>query len=40
MSNLKFMDLCAGIGGGRLGLEQSGMECVSYAEIDNNVSKT
>ena len=28
------MDFCAGIGGGRIGLEQNGMECVAHSEID------
>lgn len=27
-----FFDLCSGIGGGRLGLEQSGMKCVGYSD--------
>lgn len=31
-----FMDFCAGIGGGRLGLEKLGMKCVGFSEIDNN----
>lgn len=30
-----FIDFCAGIGGGRLGLEKLGMECVGFSEIDN-----
>ncbi|MDR1941284.1 MAG: DNA (cytosine-5-)-methyltransferase [Endomicrobium sp.] len=33
MKRLKFMDFCAGIGGGRLGLEKAGCECVGYSEI-------
>lgn len=33
---MKFFDFCAGIGGGRLGLESLGLECVGYAEIDEN----
>lgn len=33
---MKFIDFCAGIGGGRLGLEKLGMECVGFSEIDNN----
>lgn len=40
MQQLKFIDLCAGIGGGRLGLEYSGFKCAGYAEIDKNASKT
>ena len=33
--NIKFtfMDFCAGIGGGRLGLEKLGMECIGFSEI-------
>jgi DNA (cytosine-5)-methyltransferase 1 len=37
---LKFMDFCAGIGGGRLGLENLGMECVAFSEIDKKAEKT
>lgn len=37
---LKFMDFCAGIGGGRLGLEQNGFECVGYSEIDEKPAAT
>lgn len=31
---MKFLDLFAGIGGFRLGLEQSGHECIGFCEID------
>ena len=31
---MKFMDFCAGIGGGRLGLENIGIKCVAHSEID------
>lgn len=31
---MKFMDFCAGIGGGRLGLEKNNLECVAHSEID------
>lgn len=31
---MKFLDFCAGIGGGRLGLENLGMSCVGFSEID------
>jgi DNA (cytosine-5)-methyltransferase 1 len=34
------MDFCAGIGGGRLGLETHNFKCVSYAEIDENPTLT
>ncbi|MGL4560659.1 MAG: DNA (cytosine-5-)-methyltransferase [Brevinema sp.] len=30
-----FIDLCAGIGGGRLGLEQQGFKCLNFSEIDS-----
>ncbi len=38
--SLKFMDFCAGIGAGRLGLNNLGMECVAFSEIDKNSEKT
>lgn len=31
---LKFLDFCAGIGGGRLGLELNNFKCVGFSEID------
>jgi DNA (cytosine-5)-methyltransferase 1 len=34
MKKIKFIDFCAGIGAGRLGLENLGMECVGFSEID------
>ncbi len=37
---MKFMDFCAGIGGGRLGLESLGLECVAYSEIDEAPAST
>lgn len=37
---LKFMDFCAGIGAGRLGLQNLGLECVGFSEIDENAEKT
>ncbi len=39
-ATLKFMDFCAGIGAGRLGLENLGMECVGFSEIDKKAEKT
>lgn len=39
-TSLKFMDFCAGIGGGRLGLENLGMKCVGFSEIDKKAEKT
>ena len=35
-----FMDFCAGIGGGRLGLTGNDLQCVAYSEIDNYASQT
>lgn len=37
---MRFMDFCAGIGGGRLGLEQLGLKCVAYSEINENCCET
>ncbi len=37
---MKFMDFCAGIGGGRLGLEQNNIECVAHSEIDMETNRT
>ena len=37
---LRFMDFCAGIGAGRLGLQNLGMECVAFSEIDKKAEKT
>ncbi|MCX6724199.1 MAG: DNA (cytosine-5-)-methyltransferase [Candidatus Staskawiczbacteria bacterium] len=33
-NKIKFVDFCAGIGAGRLGLENLGMECRGFSEID------
>ncbi len=38
--DLKFMDFCAGIGAGRLGLEKNGLSCVGFSEIDKNAEIT
>ncbi len=38
--NLKFMDYCAGIGAGRIGLERNGLTCVGFSEIDKQAEKT
>lgn len=35
-----FMDFCSGIGGGRLGLEQSGLKCVGYCDTSKLAVKT
>ncbi len=39
-NNLKFIDFCAGIGAGRLGLENNGLSCVGFSEIDRQAEKT
>ena len=39
-NNIKFIDFCAGIGGGRIGLENLGMQCVGFSEINKNSIKT
>lgn len=38
--NLKFVDFCAGIGAGRLGLEKLGLSCLAFSEIDKYAEKT
>lgn len=37
---VKFIDLCAGIGAGRLGLEQAGFQCMGFSEILPNSIET
>ena len=37
---LKFIDFCAGIGAGRLGLEKSGLSCVGFSETDKQAEIT
>lgn len=37
---MKFLDLFAGIGGFRLGMERAGHECVGYVEIDKFARKS
>ncbi len=37
---LTFMDFCAGIGGGKLALDNLGMRCVGFSEIDKNAENT
>lgn len=39
-SSVKFIDFCAGIGGGRIGLENLGMECVGFSEIARSYINT
>lgn len=38
--SLKFFDFCSGIGGGRIGMEEAGFECVGHSEIDLNTART
>ena len=38
--DLKFIDFCAGIGGGRIGLENLGMQCVGFSELNRDSIKT
>jgi len=40
MQQLSFIDFCAGIGGGRVGLENLGMVCKGFSEIDKDAEKT
>lgn len=35
-----FLDLCSGIGGGRLGLEQAGLRCVGYSDTSRLAVRT
>ena len=37
---MTFVDFCAGIGGGRLGLTLNGFECLGFSEIDKEAIKT
>lgn len=39
-NNIKFIDFCAGIGGGRFGLENLGLTCVGFSEIDKYAERT
>lgn len=40
MKQLSFIDFCAGIGGGRLGLTNNNLKCIGYSEIDSYAEKT
>lgn len=35
-----FLDLCSGIGGGRLGFELNNLKCIGHSEIDTNALNT
>lgn len=37
---MRFIDICAGIGGFRSGLEQAGHECIGYVEVDKYARKS
>ncbi|MFU0909438.1 DNA cytosine methyltransferase [Mesomycoplasma ovipneumoniae] len=37
---LKFFDFCSGIGRGRIGLENNGLECVGHCKIDEKTAET
>ncbi|MCT4469989.1 DNA (cytosine-5-)-methyltransferase [Mycoplasma sp. HS2188] len=37
---MKFMDFCSGIGAGRIGAENNGLQCVGHSEIDPNPDMT
>ena len=39
-NKLKFIDFCAGIGGGKIGLANLGMQCVGFSEIALSYIKT
>lgn len=39
-NNIKFIDFCAGIGAGRLGLENLGLNCLAFSEIDKYAERT
>jgi len=37
---MTFIDFCAGIGGGRIGLENMGLSCLGFSEIDKDAERT
>ncbi len=37
---ITFLDLCSGIGGGRLGLEKAGMHCIGYSDTSRLSKRT
>lgn len=39
-NDIKFIDFCAGIGAGRLGLQNLGLTCLAFSEIDRYAEKT
>jgi len=36
VKTINFLDFCAGIGGGRIALENLGMTCLGFSEIDKD----
>lgn len=40
MKTTTFLDFCSGIGGGRIGLENLGMTCLGFSEIDRDAEIT
>lgn len=40
MEIVNFLDLCSGIGGGRLGLSENGLTCVGYCDTSKLATKT
>jgi len=40
IKHLRFLDFCSGIGGGRIGLENLGMNCLGFSEIDKDAEIT
>ncbi len=40
MQNLTFLDFCSGIWGGRIVLENLGMNCLGFSEIDKDAEIT
>lgn len=40
LKKLTFIDFCSGIGAGRIGLENNGLECLGFSEIDKVAEKT
>jgi DNA-cytosine methyltransferase len=39
-SGMNFIDICSGIGGFRMGLEQAGHNCVGWVEVDHHPRKS
>ena len=39
-AKITFIDFCAGIGGGRLGLQNLGLSCLGFSEINKESERT